>query len=339
MPSPDGETECAINVPPNRLVRDAKKLRWGTVSTIRAPLGDIARFAAFHLDLGASEINIFLDQPDAQTVDFFAPFTALNIVQCDEKYWEGKREKARQTHQLRQAFNATRCYSRTDLDWLCHIDVDEFLLTQSPIAENLANAPDHAAYMQMLPAELLAQPDPFSGPSFFKLTCASAEQPSSVVTTIYPEFGPFLQDGFISHTAGKYFARPRLGNLRMGIHSLRHQGMYVRNGEKFKTVHIGHAHAPTWDAFNRHMAFRMRHGSYRRKPNESMKLQDILQVIIDTEGETGLLRFYEDVCFASPGLLARLQEHNMLLSARLDLDSKVDRWFGELPAPAQEVSA
>ncbi len=339
MSPQDGENDCTIKVPPDRVVRDAARLRWGIVATVLAPLRDIARFAAFHLDLGASEINIYLDRPDAEIVEFFAPFKTIKIVQCDEQYWDGKREKARSTHQLRQAFNATRCYKRSKMDWLCHIDVDEFLLTQSPIAENLANAPDDAAYMQMLPVELLSQSNPFTGPSSFKLTCASASQPSSVVTTIYPEFGPFLRDGFISHTAGKYFARPRLDNLRMGIHSLRHQGKYVRNGETFKTVYVGHAHAPDWDVFNKHMKFRMSHGSYRRKPNESMKLQDILQVISKSEGEPGLRRFYDDVCLATPSLLERLSEHDMLLTARLDLDAKVARWFGDLPATAQETRA
>jgi glycosyl transferase family 2 len=339
MPSSVGENDCTIKVPQDRVVRDAGRLRWGIVSTIRAPLRDIARFAAFHLDLGASEISIFLDQPNPETVDFFAPFSALKLVQCDADYWEGKREKARSTHQLRQAFNATRCYKRSNLDWLCHIDVDEFLLTQSPIAENLADAPDDAAYMQMLPAELLAQPDPLTGSSFFKLNCTSAGQPSSVTQVIYPEFGLFLEDGFISHTAGKYFARPCLDDVRMGIHSLRHQGMFVRNGGTFKTVHTGHAHAPSWEIFRRHMKFRMSHGSYRRKPNESMKLQDILQLIDETEGETGVRRFYNDVCLATPDLLARLREHKMLLTARLDLDAKVARWFGELPVPLQEKNA
>lgn len=338
MVPPGGKRSCKIKVPPDRVVRDAANLRWGIVSTILAPLPDIARFAAYHLDLGASEINNYLDKPEPDTVAFFAPHTTINIVQCDEEYWQGKREKARRTHQLRQAFNATRCYNHTNLDWLCHIDVDEFLLTQSPISEHLAKAPDDAAYMQLLPVELLAQPDPFTGPSYFKQTCAGANQPTTVLTTIYPEFGQFLRDGFISHTGGKYFARPRLENIRMGIHSLRHKGMFVRNGKTFETVHLGHAHAPSWETFASHMKFRMTHGSYRRRKNESMKLQDILQLIHETEGDTGLRRFYDDICLATPELLDRLKAHDMLLTAPLDLDAKVSRWFGELPSTAAEAA-
>jgi hypothetical protein len=178
---------------------------------------------------------------------------------------------------------------------------------------------------------LLAQPDPYAGQSHFKLTCAGADQPAEALTTIYPEFGQFLNEGFISHTGGKFFARTGLKDLRVGIHSLRHKGMFVRNGKTFETVYVGHAHAPTWEIFTSHMNFRMEHGSYRRRKNEAMKLGDIVHLIKQTEGDAGLRRFYDDICFASPTLLDRLQRHNMLLKARLDLDDKVARWFGEVP--------
>ena len=38
--------------------------RWAVVSTIKAPTKDILNFAAHYLDLGATDLYLFLDFPD-----------------------------------------------------------------------------------------------------------------------------------------------------------------------------------------------------------------------------------------------------------------------------------
>lgn len=320
-----------IPVPPDRVVRDPDRLRWGTVSTIKAPLSDIARFAAYHLDLGASEINIYLDQPDAAVAEFFAPHKSVKITQCDHLYWKNKPEKAISSHQLRQAFNASRCYRRSRMDWLAHIDVDEFLLTPRPLAQLLAEVPADAAFARIRPAELLAQPDPWSGPAHFKLTRRELDLPKAVLSDIYPEFGAYVPEGFLGYSGGKNIARTGLDGVRLGIHGLLHNGARVENGHPLTQVHVGHAHAPSWDDFQRHFEFRMTHGSYRKDPNDPMRLRDVLDLVIAAEGQPGLRRFFEQVNVAAPALLDRLAAHDMLLTARLDLDDKVARWFGDLP--------
>jgi len=321
-------------VPLDLVVRDPNKLRWGIVSTIRAPLGEIARFAAFHLDLGAAEVNVFLDVPDARTADYFAGHAKVRITLCDDAYWDTKPKKARSTHQLRQAFNASRCYRNSELDWLAHIDVDEFLLSPDPIAQSLANAPPNAAFIRIRPAEMLAQPDPWIGLSHFKLTRQEVGLSKSRIADFYPEFGPHIGDGFLSYVGGKNIARTGLANIRLGIHHLSQHGTHVSNGHILTNTHIGHAHAPSWEVFRQHIDYRMAKGSYRRKPHENIKLVDILDVIIDEQGEAGLRRFFDEINAASPSLLASLSAHGMLLTARLDLDEKIDRWFPDLPESA-----
>ena len=46
-------------------------VKWGIVSTIKAPLHDVLGFAAYHLQRGAHRLYIYLDTPDA------ASFAAL----------------------------------------------------------------------------------------------------------------------------------------------------------------------------------------------------------------------------------------------------------------------
>lgn len=320
-----------VPVPAERVVRDPDRLRWGTVSTIRAPLRDIAGFVAHHLDLGAARIIIYLDRPDARVAEFFAAFDRVEIIQCDENYWRKKPEKARSSHQLRQAFNASRGYRRCRLDWLAHIDVDEFLLADRPLAGLLAEVPAEAAFARLYPAELLAQPDPWQGPAHFKLTRRERGLPKSVLSDIYPQFGAYVPEGFLGYTGGKNIARTGLPGIRLGIHGLWQKGAKVENAHPLTDVHVGHAHAPSWEIFQRHFAFRMAHGSYRKDPSDPMRLRDVLDVIIETEGAPGLRRFYDQINAATPALLDRLATHDMLLTARLDLDDKVARWFGDLP--------
>lgn len=305
--------------------------QWGVVSTIKAPLRQIARFAAWHLELGATAILIYLDDPDPMVAEFLETQRRVRVTQCDDAYWAGKRDRTRRTHQLRQAFNATRAYRRTRLDWLAHIDVDEFLLLPRPMSSLMAETPADAPYMRLPPAEMLSQPDPWSGPVHFKLTRKQARQKKSVLPRIYPEFGAYVPEGFLSYTGGKNIARTGLADIRLGIHAVLQKGERLPGCHIPSRAYVGHAHAPSWEVFARHLDFRLSHGSYRKKEHETMKLQDVLEMTQDTEGEAGLRRFYAEMCEATPDLLARLAAHDMLVTTRLDLDEKVARWFGALP--------
>ena len=62
-----------------------------------------------------------------------------------------------------------------------------------------------------------------------------------------------------------------------------------------------------------------------------MKLGDVLDVIQAAEGVPGLRRFFDEMCQASPELLAHLSAHGMLLTAPLDLDDKARQVFGRVP--------
>lgn len=306
---------------------DPNALLWGVVSTIKAPALDIARFIAWHLDMGAADIVIHLDLPDPDLADHLAN-PKVRFVQCDDAYWAQAPEKARESHQLRQAYNATRAYNRSNMDWLCHIDVDEFLLTEAPLATHLATTPDDAAYARITPVEMMASDDPWTTQAHFKRARKHAKRKKHELRKIYPTFGGFVPEGFISYSGGKNIARVGLPNVRFGIHAMLHKGAKITNGHPLPDVVIGHAHAPNWEAFKSHFQFRLNKGSYRKKDNGNIVLNDILTVIIDEEGDAGLRRFFDEMCVASPERLDLLAAHDMLLTWRLDLDEKVTRHFG-----------
>ena len=309
--------------------------RWGVVATVKAPLAQIARFAAWHLRAGAERVTLYLDAPEAAQVAWLSARPGVEVVPCDAAYWEGhgKRPKA---HQQRQMRNATHCYEGTDLDWLAHIDVDEFLLAPEPLGDILSRIPSDIALARLAPVEQLAGTD---AEALFKTTARRAGHGSAVLEEVYPTFGMHLRGGFISHLEGKVIARTGLPRCRLGIHALLWKRQAAENAAELTLCHLAHAHAPDWESFVRHLDFRLDRGSYRKQEDARFRLNELFSYLRKSEGEDGLRLFFEEVCTATPDLVARLEARDMLVRWTLDLDAAVEEVFGGLPDDIHEGSA
>lgn len=298
-----------------------EQLRWGIVSTVKAPLRKVAEFIAFHLDLGAHRVHIHLDVPDPDLAERLA-HPKVRFIQCDDAYWHGKPNRARSTHQMRQVFNATRVYRMTKLDWLAHIDVDEFILTPQPMPELLAQVDPHASHIALQPVEMM---DCASDPYHFKRFA-----PSAIRHLIYPTFGEHIAGGFISTRSPKIIARPGLQDVRLGIHALRHFADVVGGTARLPGVELGHAHAPDFDTFERHMAFRLAKGSYQDRDDRVNRKGRLIRMLMDDPDPDALRLFHTEMCVPTQTRLDLLAAHDMLRTERLDLDAKVVRFFGKL---------
>lgn len=321
-----GARPAQIDVPTELVTSDADALRWGTVTLAKAPLRDIARFAAYHLDLGAARVHLYLDEPQPAVQAVLGRHPKVDITTCDAAWWDSQKKPRMRTHQLRQAWVATQTYQHSDLDFLAHIDVDEFILTPRKLAQELADLPADMVALHLTPAELLGGTQ-----DRFKLTPRDAGHERGVLETIYPNFGGYLRGGFISHLEGKLVARCGIAGLRFGLHAILQNGQPASNRQALPGVYLGHAHAPDWDMFCKHLGFRLRHGSYRKTDEAALQLHDILDLLQQEDGEAGLRDFYAEVCEGTDRLTAALAAHDMLIRAPLDLDEKVRRHFGALP--------
>ncbi|MEE4347604.1 MAG: glycosyltransferase family 2 protein, partial [Paracoccaceae bacterium] len=165
----------------------------------------------------------------------------------------------------------------------------------------------------------------------FKLTPADAGQEKAVLEDVYPNFGGHLRGGFISHREGKLIARCGLQGIRFGLHALLLNGHPASNRMALPEVRLGHAHAPDWQTFQRHLEFRLTQGSYRKTDDEVLGLHDILALLQEEDGEHGLRAFFAEVCEGNARLTAALEARGMLLRAPLDHDAKVKRIFGAIP--------
>ncbi|MBR9763695.1 MAG: glycosyltransferase family 2 protein [Rhodobacteraceae bacterium] len=311
----------------SRLVKetDPAKIRWGLVTTAAAPLPEIARFAAYHLELGAAQLDLYLDTPDPLAEAFLSADPRLHVTLCDAAYWQAEGVERPEDHRQRQVHNAQRSYRASQLHFLGHIDVDEFLMPPCPMEWLLAHLPPRLAALRFAAAELLAGSD-----RHFKLTAEAAGHGSYALPAVYPTFGEHLKGGFISHTTGKTLARTGLRDVKFNLHRVNKRGAPIQNIAEVLGGYVGHAHVRDFEDFRARMAFRMARGSYRKRPDR-FGLHEVLELTHETEGDAGLRRLFDEVCADSPALRARLARHGMLFTRDLDLDARCRRVFGGLP--------
>ncbi|MFP7570773.1 glycosyltransferase family 2 protein [Marivita sp. S2033] len=313
----------------------ARSPSWGLVCTTNARLPDVARFVAHHLKLGAAHIHLFLDAPAPDISALLRDTPSVQITQCDAAYWRDLGKERPEAHQLRQAFNATRALrdAAGRVDWLGHIDIDEFILTDTPLATVLQGVPEAMAGARIYPAEALAAPHPGMLPKHFKLRTTAQGVAPHATHDIYPTFGSYVRGGFLSHLAGKVFARTGLEDVRLAIHRLRAHGQDVRNTTTLGSVYLGHLHAPDWDSFIAKLEFRQSRGSYRIRDDEAPKsVGRLLHYLRQEEGDEGLRMFFDELCLDTADLRQRLARHNLLLTPAFDADAAVQRRFGALGA-------
>lgn len=322
---------------------DSVPPRWGIVATIKAPVVEILDFAAHHLDLGADRIFIYLDDDNAGARAALAAHPKVDVTTTDDAYWQARLGRRPPKHQNRQGRNAEHAYGRADdLDWLAHIDVDEFLWPDGRVADLLAALPADCRAARMRPAEALAADgvgDAEPGLTWFKGFAPAKGDRLAMTQDVYPTYGLYLKGGFLSHVAGKMFARTRQGSPTLRIHNVFFDGESDPGEVELRQITVLHMHAHDVEKWRASYRFRLERGSYRDElkgvmPPEKggMNLHQLFSFIEAESGEAGLEAFFDEVCRATPELRARLERHGLLRAHRLDLAQKRALHFPDWPA-------
>ncbi|MBB96247.1 MAG: glycosyl transferase family 2 [Rhodobacteraceae bacterium] len=303
---------------------------WGLASTIKAPTAEILGFAAHHLELGAHRLYIYLDDPSSDAFDILKAHPKIRVRRCDATWWKKHGGKRPLKHQVRQSTNATHAYRRkAEVDWLIHMDVDEFLLPDQSVADTLSALPADILTARIRPSEALA-----GAGHAFKAFVPTGPDRQAIVDRLYPTFGSYLRGGFVSHTAGKLFTRTRMDDITIRIHNA-FRGDTMNPGEtELTAMTLLHCHARDWADFLDHYRFRLQNGSYRAelpatRPADKggMNLNDIFHWLERDAGETGLRAFYDEVMSDSAGLTDRLAAESLLLTHDLHLTEKTRKHF------------
>lgn len=305
-------------------------VKWGITSTILAPARDVLSFAAYHLEAGAHRLYLYLDAPNPQAFAQLDAHPKIRVTTCDAKYWKQRKRDRPDTHQVRQTANASHAYNRrAEVDWLIHMDVDEFLVSDAPVAEILSARPAAPDATRIRPMEQLA-----GDASAFKAFVPNGPDRARIIAQLYPTYGAYLKGGFLSHLAGKVFVRTGLPNIHVRIHNIFQDGKMMACHDRQDGIDLAHAHAKSWEDWIAAYRYRVTKGSYRpelgpNKPYEKggLSMNDLFAMIEGEAGEAGLRVFFDEVCADTPDLRRRLADHGLLRNIELDLATHLHKHF------------
>lgn len=121
---------------------------WGVVSTCLEPTPLVVAFVAHHVEMGAHRVHIFLDAPNPDTERLLAEIPECRVTVCSDDYWRYEVGRPRPSNtEARQVFNASRAFEAKDVDWLIHLDADEFLYCDRPMSTVLSAVPNEVDFM------------------------------------------------------------------------------------------------------------------------------------------------------------------------------------------------
>lgn len=302
---------------------------WGIVSTLRGPAPDILRFVAYHLDLGVDRMYIYLDEPNSSAFDALDQHPKVDVQTCDDAFWASRKRERPERHQDRQTANASFTYRKTNLNWLAHIDMDEFLWTDRPIPQQLADVPNHIPAVRVRPIEAVG-----GATDLFKAHLPKTPHRDALLQSLYPRYGAFVLGGFFSHLQGKLIVRTGMKKLSFRIHNLFQDKTLLPCKFELSGFELCHRHAPDWEHFKAHLRFRLARGSYQpgmslNAPRErgGMNMNELLNWIEADSGMDGLRAFFDEISGADPDVRARLEQQGLIRHRSLDLDEKIRKHF------------
>ncbi len=315
--------------------------RWGVVTTTRAPLGACLDFAAWHLSLGAQRIYLYLDEDAPEVMAALKAHPKVRVIRTDGPYW-AKQGGRPDKHQVRQGLNARHAHARRiEVDWIAHIDIDEFLLPETPMQAQLAALAPDALCARVRPIEALA-PDPAQprtpGEVAFKAFHLDQHARQAAAERCFPGWAHALPGGFLSHVAGKLFLRTGLEAPEIRIHNVFVDGVQNPGEVELDRTALGHFHAASVEAFLASYRFRIERGSYRADLKPQVRqagaptLHALLTGIEAEGGEAALRRFHAEVATATPELCTRLAAEGLLRRHVLDLPALRARHFPDAAA-------
>ncbi len=292
-------------------------MRWGIVTTLAAPEAEVLAFVAHHLNLGAAQIWLCFDDPDDPAAQRVAHHPQVTVLRCDGAHWTRLGITRPERHQNRQTANAQAVLRDCGLDWLAHIDVDEFLTADAPIATTLSAIPRHRPFVRAKAWEALHSPglpdDIFTATAF--RAPLNAESHAAHRAAIFGPYAPLLPTGCMSHAVGKCFFRPDVPGLQAWLHGASKGGEKLPPGPPLPGVALLHFHSQDPAAWKGRLPFRLDRGAYMLKPELALFLKTADAAEVDA--------FYRRCLTATPEALTYLRQHRLVREVTLNLRTKV----------------
>ncbi|MCZ4354214.1 glycosyltransferase family 2 protein [Roseovarius aestuarii] len=310
---------------------------WGIVMTVHEPAQLVLANVGWHLGTGASEIHVYLDDPDDSVAEQLEALGRVRIIRCGDAHWHRTAPSGRRptTHRRRQGLNANHALKRCEVDWLIHLDADEFLVQKRPVGEEMAAVHALECELYFPVAERMYLPGPqdtiFDG--VFRTCTRSQLRRSDGVENdrlIYGDHVDCLDFGVLGHSAGKC-AVPRDEGYRLGIHwSFRGESRKRCDRFRSTSTHLVH-----FDGLTR-LQWLTKLRRYTEYDKKDFNIADYRQAQIDLVASVGSAPFgyqvlHDELKVITPALHARLRALGLLFETPFDLMPVLQKVLGELP--------
>ncbi|WP_164659432.1 glycosyltransferase family 2 protein [Tropicibacter sp. Alg240-R139] len=307
------------------------KASWGVVCTCAEPTPLIVAFVAHHLEMGAHRVYLFLDQPDPELHEVLADVRGCEIIDCDEAYWQGAVNGPQPgATEKRQIINATNAYLRAEVDWLAHVDADEFLQSDTELARYLGAVPEGVDFIAVPNVErvfesTMPQKRLFDGIMRCPLPRGWIDQD----LIFADEVTPYLRRGLPAHSSGKSIMRTGVG-LVPGIHSPRPSRDMERraNAIAAASVNVFHYDGVT----GLHWVMKLRRLYFNQKDRIGKKSSfgtprgEQLNYVIEKEGEfDALFDLHQTLKTLHSDDIERLDMLGLICRGQIDPLGAVDR--------------
>lgn len=290
---------------------------WGIVSTVKAPLDEVLAFTAHHLDLGASRIWLCFDDPDDPAATVLEHVPQVTVLRCDVGHWLRLGQARPSRHQNRQTANAQHILRHCDLDWLLHIDVDEFLHSPRPVADALRAVRADRPLVRVKAWEALHCPDMtddiFTSSVFRAPLNAEAQAPHR--RAIFGPYEPLFPTGVMSHAVGKCFFRTGIAGLQPWLHGASLKGEKIPPGPPLQGMSLLHFHSQNRQDWLARLPYRLEKGAYVLKPE--------LAAFLKSSDRDEINDFYHHCLTATPEALDYLDRHGLMQEIHLGLRARV----------------
>ncbi len=193
--------------------------RWGVTAMISEPPQLVMAFVAHHLLAGADRVIVHLDTPDPALEARLAKVPGCQVVPVTSKTWGPSRYDRPNPPSGRQRRLLEGVLEETDLDWIFHLDADEFLMSQRPISALLAEVDRSVDWLFVDVAERVHATDPDPDNIFDGIFRRSfPPQLDDSLSGIDGPASAFLDRGLSGYPGGKSAYRPGRG-IEPDIHA------------------------------------------------------------------------------------------------------------------------
>lgn len=298
-------------------------VEWQVGAILNEPLADTLRFAAWYLEMGASKITLFFDNPQDPAIRVLGNHAKISCVPCDAAFWASVGMSPNVRFVRRQIRAITDYYRRQSDGWFLNVDCDEFLYAKNgTVSDFLATVGGDVDFVRVETAEVVSAPHLHSGLTYrMPMDRAAASQ---VYLDDKRFFGP-RRRGLIGHPQGKCLVRAGNVKLKLRQHWPEHiekqlvkEQFEPARGRMALLHHIG----LDYDVWRKKLDWRLGANGF------TVPLTEQLENAMSSEApEEGLKSLYQALHSMDAQQVERLEAAGARLPVTVDFDSITRRHF------------